>query len=479
MIINKSFKDFVKTKNEMFSETDNNKDWRKEFIQLEKGFIPPPKMRPLIDAFLNSAEIQIMDDTSKEVTMPKKTLFLCGGSVRDFLKGKSPQDFHLATNATPAQIALILHSAGFKLDGQKPNLKLTFTPKEAEESSKRLWLVKGKNSKNKPYSIGAVVNGEEFVIETLRKDPKTETADANDFVDNPIDDAATRDLTINALYIELSKSDGENSKLFDPTKQGWHDVNNELVRAVGKAEDRFKEDPSRVLRTVRFHSRFSKYADLDPDIKKAMERHKGLDGVEMTKIRDEFLKGLLHPDTDIKRYVKLYQNQGLMKKLFPDIEINMDIPPQFSQQRDKSLALAWLLQNNPIEKVADTLASSRAEKQTGWSDQERRAVLFLLFLKEFTPQDRPRFLKALKGTGLSKDQLKDWVEMFNITDSKGRVRNKRPLWAVHVKTFADHDNPLASFDDVAQFPDLLKPKALDDMEIEKFMKMLPVNNEDE
>jgi hypothetical protein len=102
------FKDFILLKEEA------NKDWKKEHIQLEKGFVPPTKMRPVIKAFLNSGDIEVMKDTTKEINMPKKSLYLTGGSVRDFLKGKSVKDYHLVTNATPEQIALILHKGGFR-----------------------------------------------------------------------------------------------------------------------------------------------------------------------------------------------------------------------------------------------------------------------------------------------------------------------------------------------------------------------------
>lgn len=492
MIITPSFKDFVQVKDNVLGEAEGEqangqqKDWKKEFVSLEKGFIPPPKMRPIIQAFIDSGEIKLQDDTTKEVKMPKKVLFLTGGSTRDFVKGKSPQDYHLVTNATPSQTAHILHAAGFRLKGDPKTvkkMKLTFEPKPSEDKSKKVWYIKNMDKSGSIYSVTAVVLDEEFDIETLRKDPKTsEVQSAKEFVDNPTDDSKGRDLTMNACYIELSKADGENNKMYDPTGKGWHDTKNDVVRTVGKPEDCFKQDPSRVLRTLRFHGRFGK-GELDKDIKRAIDRNKNLDGVDLQRIRDEFLKGLMHPDTNVKKFVRAYQETGIIKKLFPNVELNIEIPPQFSTKRDKPLALAWLLQNNPIEKVIDSLASDREEqgekKKTGWSDQEKRAVLFLLSLKEFTPNDRPKFLKDWKGAGLSKDQVRDWVEMFNIVDTKGRVRNKRPLWALHVKAFADNDKPLATDKDVAHLPHSMRGQAIDQTEIEKFVKLLPNNQADE
>lgn len=436
-------------------------DWRKEYITLEKGFIPPPKLRPIIDAFVDSGNIPLMSDTSKEVKLPRKSLFLVGGPVRDFLKGKSPKDLDLATNATPEQVAMILNAAGFRSHGKKNEMGemipdfdrsgkkgkemiLPFKPEISRAGDTKIWYLKGRDAsqEGKPFVIGAVVDGEEFDIATFRKDAKvTDGQAAVDFVDNPHDDAARRDLTINSLYIELTKSDGENNKLYDPTRQGWHDTMNGIVRTVGKAEDRFNEDKLRVMRAIRFHCRFSKSSKMHKDIEAAIPRFKNLSGVAFERIRDEFLKGLLHPDIDPQCYLGIYHRTGLIEKVFPGVQINLEIPAKFRDKRDKPLALAWILQNNPIEKVAEVLGSARRvgsdSFNTGWTNQERMAVLYLLSLKEFDPNNIDELLDKRKGTGLSDDQIRDWVDMFEITDGLGRVRNSRPQWAKMVRSFAD------------------------------------------
>lgn len=436
-------------------------DWKKQFIQLEKGFIPPPNMRPIIQAFLDSGSIEVMDDLSKPVKMPKKSLFLVGGPVRDFLKGKTPKDFDLATNATPEQVAHILHAAGFKTKGKKNEMgehepqfdvsgkkgkpmNISFKPEISRPGDTLHWYLKGRDAsqEGKPFVIGAVVNGEEFDIATFRKDAKVEDGQAAvDFVDNPNDDAARRDLTINALYIELTKPDGENNKLYDPTKQGWHDVMHGQVRTVGKAEDRFKEDKLRVMRAIRFHCRFGKGTKMHKDIEAAIPKFRNLGGVANERIRDEFLKGLLDPNIDPKCYLSIYHRTGLLEKVFPGVELNLNVPSTLRDRRDKPLALAWILQNNDSEKIAQVLGPTRAEgtedKPTGWTAQERNAVLYLLSLKEFDQDNLEELISKRQGTGLSDDQIRDWVDMFDITDAAGRVRSTRPAWAKMIRTFAD------------------------------------------
>lgn len=461
----KSFKEYImfRETEEQPSDSKGNTDWKGSFINLEKGFIPPQKMRPIIEAFLESKKIKLTNDTSKAPTMPQKSLFLVGGPVRDFLVGKSIKDFDLATNATPEQVAHILHNAGFKMTPERTSggqLHLTFTPDIAQKGENKVWWVHGRdNSKErKPFVIGASVDGEQFEIATFRRDAKvTDGAAEVDFVDNPIEDAKRRDLTINALYIELTSPDGENKKLYDPLmkankQSGWADLQSGIVRPVGKAEERFAEDKLRVMRAIRFHARFGKTAELHDDIKNAIPKFKNMEGVALERIRDEFLKGLLHPEVDSRKYINLYKKTGLIEKVFPGIKLDSPdgVPTEFTDVKDKPLALAWLLQHNPIEKVADALASARQDKPTGWTNQERNAVLFLLKLKEFTPDQLPNFLKNRASTGLSNDQIRQWVDMFN---QKGTNKPTRPLWAKHAKGMAEYQRGFKWEDLVAQGKD--------------------------
>ena len=502
-----SFKDYVvfKEEGEPNGDGKSNKDWRKEFHQLERGFIPPAKLRPIINAFLESSNIKVMHDTSKPVTMPKKSLFLVGGPVRNFLAGKTIKDYDLATNATPEQVALVLSSAGFHMSPERSGkegkpLKLTFRPKLAEKGDKKTWFIKGRDNSEdrKVFVISAVVDGEEFEIATFRRDAKvTDGAAAVDFVDNPTDDAARRDLTINAMYIELTKADGENSKLYDPTGKGLHDARNKLVRTVGKAKDRFNEDKLRVMRAIRFHCQFGQGSRMDKDIEDSIADFSDLRGVALERVRDEFLKGLLHPDVDVERYVKIYNRTGLNIKVFPGVQVNPNIPSEFSSRRDKSLALAWLLQGNPIESVDSALSGVREERgeetPTGWSNQERRAVIYLLELLEFTPQDRAKMLKKMGGTGLTADQIREWVNMFRRNEG-GKTLDARPTWAHHIRKFADHDRPLAKWGDIessgkdkctnchgsgcafcggiGSLPQHMRGRAVDDLENERFAGVL-------
>lgn len=412
----KSFKEFIANKQNLIKESDDNKDWKKQFIKIEKGFVPPSKLKPIIDAFNNSNSIKLLHDVSKEIKMPKKTLYLTGGSVRDYLRNKTPKNYNLSTNATPEQVGIILSSNGFK---------------EESEGGKKTWAQGNKDDKNKVVSIIVNVDGEKFEIETLR-DEKGE------FTDSIVEDSKKRDLTINSMYIELSKSDGENSKLYDPTQSGWYDISNGNIKSSGDVESKFKQDHLRAFRAIRFYCQFGK-AKIDEKIKESIKklRNETLK-IPLAKIREEFLLGLMDQDIDPRKYLKAYNSTKLLEKVFPgvDLNFNFDVPHDFRNKKDKILALAWVLQDNSIEDVSLVLSSIRKiknkDESTGWSDQEKLAVLYLLKLKEFDVNNLDDLLHERKGTGLSEEQIKNWVDMFNVEG-----RSTRPQWAKLVKSFAE------------------------------------------
>lgn len=453
----KSFKQFMEQKNLASEAQDKNKEknWKQEFVNLEPGFTPPSNMRPIIQAFLDSGSIELTHDTSKKVTMPKKGLYLVGGAVRDIVRGETPKDFDMATNATPEQIALILHKAGFKVPGKSNEggetvpdydrsgkhdskvreMHLPFKPEVQEDGDNKIWFLKGRDAshENKPFVISAVVNGEEFEIATFRKDAKTTNGQSEvDFVDNPHEDAERRDFTMNAMYIELSKADGENKRLYDPTKKGYADAHEGKIRSVGKAEKRFEEDGLRVLRAVRLHSKYGDDKSIDSELATAIPKFAHLEGVAAERIREEFLKGLEDKSIDPAKYIKTYSKFGLLAKVFPGVSVRTDVPSSLRNKMDRFLSLAWILQDNPTDKVREVLGGAK------WSNHEADMVSFLIKLKEFDPDDLEGLLASRRSLGVTKDQIRRWADLFDIVDG-GNVKTPRPMWSKRIKKFAEFE----------------------------------------
>jgi hypothetical protein len=140
---------------------------------------------------------------------------------------------------------------------------------------------------------------------------------------------------------------------------------------------------------------------------------------------------------DLGKYLRIYQGTKLLNTVFPGIRFDApaSIPSQFKNRQDAPLALAWILQHNPLEKVEQALSSSRLiggeKKDTGWQVTERNAVRFLLKLKDFQPEHVHQAMKSRAGTGLTNQQIKDWVSMFH-------KPGETSPWGHRVKTFADH-----------------------------------------
>ncbi len=154
--------------------------------------------------------------------------YLVGGCVRDMLLGITPKDFDVATSATPEQVRAEFRNARvigrrFKLVhvhfGREIIEVATFRahhPQDEEEDSNQ-------SSRNES---GRILR--DNVYGTLE------------------DDAQRRDFTINALYY-----DPVSERILDYAN-GVHDIRNRLIRLIGDPQQRYQEDPVRMLRAVRF-----------------------------------------------------------------------------------------------------------------------------------------------------------------------------------------------------------------------------------
>ena len=154
--------------------------------------------------------------------------WVVGGCVRDMLLGIQPKDFDIATDAIPNKI---------------------------------LKLFKRSRTVGRRFTIVHVVYRDErrrlqyLEVSTLRKAPGTLSSkgiatDDNNWSSDIRDDVVRRDFTMNALY--LDPISGTTSDFTD----GIADLQSGVLRIIGDPADRFREDPGRILRLVRFHARY-------------------------------------------------------------------------------------------------------------------------------------------------------------------------------------------------------------------------------
>ncbi len=207
----------------------------------------------------------IHTDLIKKLPTEVKNLFevfggqirLVGGSVRDLLLQKKVSDFDFATKFKPEEITKIL----------KKN-KIKAVPTGAKFGT-----------------ITAVINGKNFEITTLRKDSETDGRHCKpEFVADYELDAARRDFTINALYLD---SEGLIHDYFD----GISDLKKQKVRFIGNANLRIEEDYLRILRFFRFSCKYAQ--DLDSQgLKACILQKENLKKLSKERVRAEILKML-------------------------------------------------------------------------------------------------------------------------------------------------------------------------------------------
>jgi tRNA nucleotidyltransferase/poly(A) polymerase len=183
-------------------------------------------------------------------------LWMVGGSSRDYLLGLPLKEFDLTTDALPADMEKFLPQASFRF---------------AHYGTVQ-WHHMG-------YPLDITTLRQESIYQDKRH-PNSIT-----FVKELILDYVRRDLTINALYIDvtLKVSDFANGQM---------DLKAKLLRMIGEPLLRFQEDPLRILRVIRFQHRLG--FNLTPDLVKALNQSLPLlDYLKPDKVRQELQKMMM------------------------------------------------------------------------------------------------------------------------------------------------------------------------------------------
>jgi poly(A) polymerase len=221
--------------------------------------------------------------------------YLVGGSVRDILLGKRPKDFDVATDAHPEQIKKLFRNC--LLIGKRFRIAhIRFSHETIEVTTFRA-QDSGKKNKNRLMSAAGML---------LR-----------DNVYGSIhEDATRRDFSMNALYYNI-----QDFTLVDYCN-GLEDIAKKRIRMIGNPEQRFQEDPVRILRAIRLAAKFDNFR-LDSETEQALIAQKALlTHVPGNRLFDEILK-LFHSGYALNTYHLLKQYK-LFELLFPALAEYMD-----------------------------------------------------------------------------------------------------------------------------------------------------------
>lgn len=212
--------------------------------------------------------------------------YVVGGCVRDSILGREPGDWDITTSATPEQV--------------KALFKRTI------------------DTGIQHGTVTVMMDKEGFEVTTYRIDGKYEDSrhpKEVTFTPCLTEDLRRRDFTINAMAYN------EKTGLVD-IFGGMQDIERKIIRCVGNAEDRFREDALRIMRAIRFSAQLG--YTIEEETKAAIATlAPNLKNISAERIQVELVKLLVsdHPD-----YLRVAYETGVTKVIMPEFDVMMETP---------------------------------------------------------------------------------------------------------------------------------------------------------
>ena len=268
---------------------------------------------------------------------------LAGGCVRDELLGVEPNDYDIATSARPEQVRQLFR--------RTVAVGAAFGVVEVLGPHRLIVQVATFRSD------GAYIDG--------RRPESVVFCSAEE-------DAQRRDFTINGMFF-----DPLDERLIDHVG-GKADLQARILRAIGDAEARFREDRLRILRAVRMAARFD--LEIDPATSAAIARMAPQlnDGVSAERIADEFRKMLVDPHR--ARALRLFMDLGLAAVVLPELgaKHGLAVVERLGETTSFPLAFAALL--HPVgRRIAGEISlrlklSSEERERIEWLVENHRIL---------------------------------------------------------------------------------------------------------
>lgn len=207
--------------------------------------------------------------------------FAVGGCVRDSLMGKEPNDWDITTNLIPQKVVTLFP-------------EYSIVEKGIEYGT-----------------ISVFINDCEYEITTFRKDAGSKDCrhpEEVSFSNSIEEDLERRDFTVNAMAYNLE--DG----LVDPFN-GYEDLSQKLLKAVGNPNERFKEDALRMMRAIRLSAQHG-FTIEDKTYKAIIENKALIEHISQERFNKELSKTLLSNNPE---YVEEFYKTGLATFIFPEL----------------------------------------------------------------------------------------------------------------------------------------------------------------
>lgn len=284
--------------------------------------------------------------------MKPHPVYLVGGAVRDHLMNIEPKDYDFCTPVEPDEI-------------EKLVIQSNLTTGKAYTVGKRFGTIGCK------MEIGGKFEMVEITTFRTEKYKKGDRKPDVEYVKTIHEDLSRRDFTINAIAIRLHEG---RLKVIDPFG-GQQDLEAGVIRAVGHPKQRFKEDPLRILRAVRFACR------LGFTIEENTEKKMKLKGIYLLNISKE--RWMMEMD---KILLSEYVGQGL--RLLWKNELFKFIIPELQLQFNYD-------QNSKYHKYLLHIHTKKVVEATPKDLNLRWAALLHDIAKPFVRTDKPIIIPAL------------------------------------------------------------------------------------
>ena len=249
--------------------------------------------------------------------------YLAGGCVRDMLLGSEPTDYDVTTDATPSEVMRIFPET--YAVGAQFGVVLVPVPKDGREFE--------------PAALPHPIEVATFRSDGIYSDGRH--PDQVQYSKSPEEDVQRRDFTINGLLMDPL----DNDRVLDFVG-GRADLSAGIIRAIGDPERRFQEDKLRMLRAVRFATRFG--YTIDPPTFAAIQKLAPMiHQVSRERVRDELTKMLT--EGHARQAFELLDQSGLLKEVLPEITRmhGVEQPPQFHPEGDVWVHTMMLLERLP------------------------------------------------------------------------------------------------------------------------------------
>lgn len=212
--------------------------------------------------------------------------YVVGGCVRDSILGREPEDWDITTSAKPEQVKKLF-------------------PRTIDTGIKH-------------GTVTVMLDRESFEVTTYRIDGKYEDSrhpKEVTFTPNLKEDLRRRDFTINAMAYN------DESGLVD-IYGGLEDIERQIIRCVGDARERFREDALRIMRAIRFSAQLG--YSIEEETKAAIrELAPTLEAISAERIQVELVKLLVSPHPD---YLRDAYDMGVTKVILPEFDVCMRTP---------------------------------------------------------------------------------------------------------------------------------------------------------